>query len=147
MKVILLQDVAKVGRKFDVKDVASGYAANFLIPRKQAELATSLKLKHLKTLKAKQVEEDTLHAAVLAKNLKSLKDVSIKISAKANKLGHLFQGIHAEEIATQLRKQERIEIPKECIALEHPIKAIGNFEIPVRIGDEATTFKLSVVEE
>lgn len=147
MKVILLQDVAKIGHKFDVKEVASGYATNFLIPRKMAEGATPAKLKHLEILREKQALEDKIQTELLAKNLGALKEISIEIKVKANKQGHLFQGLHIEDIVTELREQKRLDIPKDLILLEQPIKATGDFEIPVRLEDKKVTFKLSVVGE
>ena len=144
MKVILLQDVAKIGRKYDVKEVADGYAANFLIPRKLAESATDTKLKQVEVLKERQVAEEKIQAELLAKNIDALKEVSVELRVKANEQGHLFQGIHESGIALALKEQARIDIPTSMIVLEEPIKKTGDFDIDITIGDQKASFKLSV---
>ena len=87
MKVILLQDVKKIGLKHTVKDVADGYAHNFLIPRGLAENATKDKLEKLEALKLKIDVERKVQSDLLAKNLKALKIAKIEISAEAHDKG------------------------------------------------------------
>jgi len=147
MKVILLTDVKNVGHKHDVKQVASGYAANFLIPRKLAEIATDIKIKRISELKKQDEAERKVQADLLSKNMDSLKDVSIEIKAKANEIGHLFKGIHKEEIAAQLKEQAHIDILPEMITLSEPLKVVGEATITVSAGDRSGVFTLRVVGE
>ena len=146
MKIILLQDVPDVGQKSDVKSVADGYAMNFLIPNKLAELANAGRIKRIEVEKARLQEEKKIQEDLLLKNLEALKDVTSELHEKANEQGHLFKGLHKEEIARALREQAHIDILPEFITLEHPIKAVGEFEIKVRVQDKLAKFKLTVLE-
>ena len=144
MKVILLTDIAKVGRKYEIKEVSSGYAQNFLFPRKLAEIANKSKSKNAEILMKRGEGERKLQEELLDKNIDALKDVQIQMSGKANKEGHLFQGIHKEEIAETLRKEAKIDIHADMIELQHPIKAVGDHEITVKAGENKGTFKLDI---
>lgn len=144
MKVILLENVAKIGNKFDIKDVASGYANNFLFPKKLAEMATKAKIKNIEVLKTQQIEEQKIQEDLLVKNIGALSKAKVEIFAKANEKGHLFQGIHVEEISKELREQSHIDVLPAMIDLKHSIKKIGEFEIVVRVKDKEGKFKLSI---
>ena len=144
MKIILLTDVAKIGRKYDIKEVSSGYAQNFLFPKKLAELASDSKVKNAYILKKRGEAEQKIKEALLAKDMSSLQKVKISMSLRANEQGHLFQGIHKDEIAEALREETRIDINADMIELEHPIKSVGDHEIRVSAGDTKVTFKLEV---
>jgi large subunit ribosomal protein L9 len=144
MRVIFLKDVANVGYKYDVKNVADGYALNFLIPQKLAELATDRKIREIEIKKHQKDEEYEVQHDLLLKNLKALGGASVEMSAKANEKGHLFKGIHVEEIAEELRKQDHIDLKPEHIQLEHPIKEIGEFDITAKVSKDSATFKLIV---
>ena len=147
MKVILLTDVSKLGRKYEIKDVSSGYATNFLFPQKLAELASKSKLKEVKVLVDRHAEGRKVQAELLAKNFDSLEKATATVSAKANEIGHLFQGIHIDEILEALKRDSHIDLDREMINLPQAIKAVGDFQIPVTVGDKAGTFKLTVNPE
>ena len=147
MKVILLTDVPKIGHKYDVKDVAAGYATNFLIPKKLAETATPKKIKNLELKVAEIDEEKKIQKVLLDKNFEALNTVSVEIKEKANDKGHLFKGLHAEEILQALRKQAHIDLPPESIQLEQPIKEVGEHTISVVVGEKTAAFKLVVIKK
>jgi large subunit ribosomal protein L9 len=104
MKVILLKDVRKVGKKFETKDVADGYALNFLIPRKLAEASTPSSMKKVENLKSRDAAEKKVQEDLLKKNLASFNGVTIEMKENANEKGNLFKGIHKEEIIEALKK-------------------------------------------
>lgn len=144
MKVIFLKDVPKVGRKYDVKEVNDGYAMNFLLPRRLAELATSKALTELnKTKKTIEVERG-VQTSLLMKNLEEIKGKVLHIQAKADDKGHLFSGIHRKEIVEAMHKEHHVEISEEFIVLEKPIKETGEHEIQIEIKDKKSSFKLIV---
>lgn len=147
MKVILLTDVAKVGLKYEVKDVSNGYATNFLFPNKLAEHASESKLKEMAVLKSRADDERKVQEELLAKNFDSLEKAKVTITAKANDKGHLFQGLHEDEIVQALSRDAHINIDSKMIELPQAIKAVGEFEIPVVVGDKKGTFKLTVNPE
>lgn len=144
MKVILLKNVPKIGQKYEVKEVSDGHASNFLIPRGLALVASQSALKQVENLKAKDVMEKNVHEDLLLKNLEDLAGVTVHMTESANEQGHLFAGIHKEEIIPALKEQTRLEISPEYIILEKPIKTTGEHEITVSVQDKKTTFKLIV---
>ena len=144
MRVIFLQDVSRVGKKYDIKEVNDGYAMNFLLPRKLAVTATPKAVTELEMKKKEIVIEREVQESLLLKNLEEIKDKAITIKGKANELGHVFSSIHKKEIIEAMREQHRAEIAPEFIILEKPIKAKGEFEIPIFIKGKKSSFKLIV---
>lgn len=131
MKVVLLKDVPGVGRKNEVKNVADGYAINFLIPRKLAEMGTRAALASAERTQKEAAEGQKIQAGLLSKNLQSLEGVRIEMEEKANEKGHLFSGIHKETIVAELKKQKGIELLPEFLVLAHPIKEAGEHKIEI----------------
>ena len=144
MKVVLLKDIAGVGKRFDMKNVADGHAVNFLFPRKLAEPATPQTLKRVESEKVRLDTERKIHEDLLAKNLKSLAEVRLVMKEKGNEQGHLFAGVHREEISQALKKQTKLDVPAEFIVLESPIKSVGEYDIPVSALGKKAQFKLIV---
>lgn len=145
MKVILLKQVPKVGQKYEVKNVSDGYAMNFLFPRRLAEAATPSAIKRIETRKSADDGERKIHEDLLLKNVKDLEGVRVEMTETANDLGHLFAGIHADEISVALQQQSRLQILPEYIVLDKPIKTLGEHKIPVKIQDVSTSFTLVVL--
>lgn len=144
MKVIFLQDVAKVGRRHDVKEINDGYVMNFLFPRKLAVPATPQAIAELEKRKKNIEIEREVQTDLLMRNLEEIKGKVVKIKGKANDKGSLFKAIRAEDIATEMHKQHHAEISAEFIVLEKPIKETGEFEIPISIKGKSSSFKLVV---
>ena len=144
MEVILLHDVPKVGKKYDVAKVASGFAQNFLIPKKLAEYATKNKIARIEEIKKQIVEEQKIQDDLLVKNIDELKNITVTLSEKANDQGHLFKGIHTKEIERALKEQSHISLPENAIVLEEPIKTVGEHTIPVKIDGSKTAFTLTI---
>ena len=144
MKVILLKDVRKVGKKFDVKDVSDGYALNFLIPQKLAEVSNVPNTKRFDTLRIKDEAMKKVNEDLLAKNIKSLENVVITLEESANDKGNLFKGIHKEELIIALKKQASVDLAPEHIVLEKPIKEVGDHMIDVKVQDKTAQFKLTI---
>lgn len=147
MKIILLQDISGVGRKYDVKNVADGYATNFLIPRKMAQMATERLTRQLADEKLKDEEEKKIQENLMDKNLESLANSKITIKTKANEKGHLFDSVYKPEIARALKEQLNMEIPEEYIELEEHIKSIGLHKVPVNFKGKKAEISVEVVAE
>ncbi len=144
MKVILLKDVAKLGRRFDIKEVSSGHALNLLIPQGMVLTATPDAIKRIDVLK-KQVEgERAIHEELLVKNIKGLEGITVRVVGKANEKGHLFAGLHREELVREIEKQTQLQIDPSFIKLEHPIKEVGDHEIVVEGGGKKAKFTVAV---
>ena len=144
MKVILIKDVAKLGKKYEVKEVADGYALNFLVPHGQVEVATPKAMKKVELLHLQEVQDKKVQEDLLLKNLKSLEGVTITLKEKANEKGHLFAGIHKAELIPEIKKQTELDIAPEYIELEKPIKEVGEHLIEVKVQDKIAKFKVVV---
>ena len=144
MKVIFLQDVPKIGKRHDVKEINGGYAMNFLLPRKLAVPATESAIAELEKRKKNVEIERGVQESLLLKNLEEIKGKIVVIKGKANPKGSLFKAIHKKEIVEEMHQQHHADISEEFIVLEKPIKEIGEFEIPVSIKDKHSSFKLVV---
>ncbi|MAF59533.1 MAG: 50S ribosomal protein L9 [Candidatus Pacebacteria bacterium] len=144
MKVILVNDVTGVGVKYDVKNVADGYAMNFLIPNGLAEVATDKKVKGIELMKKEQLAEEKEKSDVLTKALADLKKTKVEITQEANEKGRLFKGITALAIVKTLKEQKEIELSKESIQLKSSIKEVGEFDIELEAGGKKGVLKLVV---
>lgn len=132
MKVILLQDVEGLGKKYEIKEVKSGYARNSLLPKKLVRAATKQALKWLTDQKEvidKEVEEDLKQSQVVASELDG---EEINISVKVGAEGQLFESINTQKIAEKLEEMG-FEIKKSQIKLENPIKELGEFPISISL--------------
>lgn len=144
MRVVLLQDVPKVGRRYDIKDVSDGFALNSLIPKGLAETATPKAVKKVELVKKQEMEQKKIRQDLMLKNFDDLKGVKIEMEKTANKEGHLFAAIHQTEIATAVKEQTRLDIDPDCVVLEKPIKAVGEHEVEVKVGERAVKFTLNI---
>ena len=139
MKVILLKDVRGTGKKGEVKEVNDGFARNFLFPQRLAEAATEAAVRTLeRTKSAKQAEKDIKHALLL-KNLKDIVGKTVTIAGKANESGHLFSSIHVKDIVEAFHREHHLELAEAHVMLEKPIKATGEYEVPISTEGEKGT--------
>jgi len=148
MKVILQQDVKGQGKKGQLVEVSEGYARNFLLPRKLAIAATTdaINTMNLKE-KARRAEEARQKAEAEA-TVEKLKECQVKLTAKAGNGGRLFGAVTTKEISEGLKAQYGIDIPKQKLVLEDPIKAFGSYQIKAKLGFEVVgTVYVSVFEE
>jgi large subunit ribosomal protein L9 len=144
MKIILLKDIKTVGKKYDIKEVNTGHALNMLIPRGLAIAATDSAIKRVETEKAKMAGEMKVQHELLVQNIKAIEATTLTIVGKANDKGHLFAGIHADEIVKQLHAQARIEIEPSFVELEHPLKTVGEYVIIIKAGGKSAELKIVV---
>lgn len=142
--VILLADVARIGRKHETKKVASGFARNFLFPRGLAVLATKEGLKQVQKQKKQAVEQTKLQNELLAQSLKTLDGASLVLRVKASEQGHLFAGIHEGEIAKHIEAEKKIVFDPKLIKLSEPIKQLGEYEVLIGEGENQARLALKV---
>ena len=147
MKVILQQDVKGQGKKGQLVEVSDGYGRNFLLAKKLAVLATPENMNTMKMQeKAKKAQEAAEKAEAQAISAK-LKELTVKIVAKAGEGGRLFGAVTGKEIADALSKQHGITINKAKLVLDEPIKACGGYKIKAKLGYEVVgTVNVMVVE-
>jgi large subunit ribosomal protein L9 len=147
MQVILLKDVDKVGLRGDVVSVARGYARNFLLPRKLAELATDAKVAEL----GKRDAQRARHEAKTTDEAQSIADTltkaELRFEVKAGPTGSLFGSVTPTDIADELWKTQKIRVDRRKIGTEN-IKRIGRYEIPIDLfQDVQVAVKMLVVPE
>lgn len=147
MQVILLKDVAKVGRRNEVKNVADGYGRNFLVGRGLAVVATPDALARLKTQLSQNKAHMEIQHTLLAKSLETLKDLKITVKVKADKDGHLFAGLRPDVIVEAVKKEAKIELDSEWLVMDKPIKMTGDHTIEIKAGDLLGPLQLVVVKE
>jgi len=132
MKVVLLEDVEKVGKKYEIKEVADGFARNFLIPKNQAKLATKEMMEWAK-IKKEVLENKAENELKKTQELASAIDgLEVIIQVKVGDENQLFELITAQKIADQL-KELGFEIKKNQIDLIEPIKEIGEYPIKIKL--------------
>ena len=147
MKVILQQDVRGQGKKGQMIEVAEGYARNYLLPRKLAVPATADAMNTMRLQeKAKKAEEARLKAEAEAM-VEKLKGAVVKVGAKAGANGKLFGAVTAKEVSEVLQSQYGIELAKQKIVMEEPIKSFGTYELKAKLGFEITATVYVVVSE
>jgi large subunit ribosomal protein L9 len=138
MKIILLQDEKKLGKKGDIIDVSDGHARNYIIPKGIGAPATAGNINDLKLQKAnaaKIAEEKLTQAKELAEKIAKL---TVVTTIKTGEGGRAFGSVASKEIAEEFKKQHGIEIDKKKIVLEDSIKAPGNYKVNVKLHPEVT---------
>lgn len=147
MKVVFLTDVKGQGKKDEVKEVSSGYARNYLLPRKLAVEATSDTLNAIKLKEKARAAQMKKGKELAQENAKRLESVVVRIPAKAGAGGKLFGSVTSKEISDALSGQFEIEIDKKDIVLTDPIKSFGSYPVKCRLGYEVTgTINVMVME-
>ncbi|MEZ4104619.1 MAG: 50S ribosomal protein L9 [Candidatus Paceibacterota bacterium] len=142
MKVILLRDVAKIGRRFEVVNIPDGYALNSLIPKKDAEPATPANLKRIEKQKTKTASNREADLADFKIKAEKLCAKPLEIPAEINEIGHLFQSIHASDIVMAAKNCD-ITLSENTIVIDKPIKEAGEHSVTLKLHD--TTYKLPIV--
>ncbi|MDX1806198.1 50S ribosomal protein L9 [Paenisporosarcina macmurdoensis] len=148
MKVIFLKDVKGKGKKGEIKNVADGYAQNFLLKNNLATEANQATISALDGQKRKQDQQaEQVHED--AKKLKeNLEEVTVEIKAKSGEGGRLFGSITTKQVAEQLHKATGIKIDKRKMELDDAIRGLGYTNIPVKLHQEVTAIlKVHVTEE
>lgn len=138
MKVILLEDVKKVGKKGEIVEVSDGYGRNCLINKKLGLEATSKALNDLKLQKAndekvaQQQYEDALKFA------EEIKEMEVKVTIKTGEGGKVFGSVSTKEVAAAVKAQYGVELEKKKMQLNEPIKSLGVHMVPIRIHPKVT---------
>ncbi len=143
MKVILLEDVKAQGKKGEIIEVSDGYARNVLIAKKLGVEATPKALNDLKLQKKheEKVAQEQYEAAVALGKEVETKKVIVKV--KCGDGGRLFGTVSTKEIAAAAKEQINLELDKKKMQLSDPIKALGTYEVPVKLHQKVTA-KLTV---
>lgn len=144
MKVILKEDVKSLGKKGEIVNISDGYARNFILKTGKGIEANTKNLNDLKLKKANddKVAQEHYEAAVeLGKKIEAGK---IEVSIKTGEGGKAFGSVSSKEIATEVKAQMELEVDKKKVQLKDAIKALGTYEVPIKLHPKVTA-KLKVV--
>ena len=136
MKVILLKDTKKIGRKYEIKEVADGYALNSLIPAGIAVPATGSYLKFVEEKKKQDVLMKESFIKAFEYGITKLPEGKLVITGKVNEKGHLFAGINKTQIMDEFKKATGVELSNDHFDLERSLKEIGEHHIEIKIDGE-----------
>lgn len=145
MKVILLKDVAKVGKRDAIVDVSDGYALNFLIPRGLAHEAIPTNLKASDGRKAAQRAVAETRDAEFKQLAGKLSKEKITLKVRANDKGHLYEHVTAAKIAHEILNTYKCEIGESAIVLEKPIKETGVRNVEIKLGEHRAISTVEIV--
>jgi large subunit ribosomal protein L9 len=146
MKVLLRRDLDGVGRRGDIVEVADGYARNFLIPGGHGMVATAgIEAQAASMRRARDLRDANDRQAAETK-AKVLAGATLTVSARAGSTGRLFGSVGPAEVAEAAHAQKGVELDRHAVHLGEPIKAVGTYEVPVRLfRDVETTVTVEVV--
>ena len=143
MDIVLLEDVKALGKKGQIVKVNDGYARNFILPKKLGVEATTKNLNDLKLQKANDARLAAEQLAAAKELAKKIEESSVTVSIKAGEGGRAFGSVSTKEIGKAVSEQLKLEIDKKKMVLSEPIKALGNFEVPIKLHKDVTA-KLTV---
>ena len=147
MKIILIQDVKKLGKKGDIIEASDGYARNYILPQKLGVEANS---KNLNDLKLQRSNEEKTAQRLLdeAKELaEKIEKQVVVVSIKAGEGGKVFGSVSSKEIAAALKAQSNFEIDKKKIQMAEPIRSFGTHEVGIKLHPQVTgTLRVKVEE-
>jgi large subunit ribosomal protein L9 len=138
MKVILREDVEKVGLRGEVVDVARGYARNFLLPRKLAEPATPARVAELEKVQVRRAKHEAQTFEQAQDISQRLAQTELRFDVKAGETGVLFGSVTPTDIADSLWERHKIRVDRRRIELSEPIKRIGRYDVPIELFQDVT---------
>ncbi len=147
MKVILQQDVKGKGKKGQLVEVSEGYGRNYLLPKGLAVAATADNMNQMKQAEQARAHREAVERAEAEEYAKKFESIVVHMTAKGGTSGRIFGSVTSKEIASQLKKEHGVEINKQKIVLDEPIKTFGMFELKVKLYPEVVgKLKVQVTE-
>ena len=147
MRVVLRDDIDKVGKLGEVVDVRDGFARNYLLPRQLAFLSSADAENQIEAEKRRRLQREQKKLDELKKVAEILNGRSVTISAKAQE-EKLYGSVGAEEIAAAIMAEHKINVPASAVAIEEPFKTLGTPDVTLRLGPGAeATIKVWIVAE
>jgi large subunit ribosomal protein L9 len=137
MKIILMEDVPTLGRRGEVRDVATGYARNFLLPRKLALAATAANLQNLDHLKRQRERAEVKARDEAQATARQVEGLSLAVATRASEDGRLYGSVSAQDIVEFLEKH-KVTVEKRRVGLDEPIKMLGEYQVPIKLHHDVT---------
>lgn len=146
MKVILLQDVAKIGKRSDLIEVPDGYALNHLIPKAMAEAATAQNKKRIEKLQAEAESNKDADQARFEAAKTALTEKTIQVPAEVNDKGHAFKAVSEQDIA-EVAQAAGIDVEAAMLVVGTPIKEVGEHTVDLVRGDNTAVITIEVIKK
>jgi len=148
MKIILLQDVEGLGKAGDLKEVANGYARNYLLPRRLAAGATPGLIANRSQRIAAEQRRLEKRAELNRQLAERLAQITLTFKAKVGRQGRLYGSITSQDVASALQEAEGITIDRRAIDLSEPIRNLGTFSVPVKVAtNQEPKITVNVIDE
>jgi large subunit ribosomal protein L9 len=148
MEIILLQDVPNVGEKGQLANVSRGYARNYLLPKKLAEVATPGKVTEFRRREEEQKAREERTAAQAEEFTATLNRTVLTIAAKAGEGDKLFGSVTAADIAAAIWDARKIHVDKRKVRLEEPLKELGTYQVEIEVAEDfVASIKIIVAEQ
>jgi large subunit ribosomal protein L9 len=132
MQIILLTDVEKLGLRGDVVDVARGYARNYLLPRRMAEVATPARVAELQRVEAERARHEARSAEQAEQIADVLRKTVLRFEVKAGPTGSLFGSVTPSDIADEIWRTRKVRVDRRKVTMD-PIRRIGRFTVPIEV--------------
>ena len=136
MKLILLSEVADLGKKGDLVDVSDGYARNYLLPRRKAIKATEGALAHAESLRAAREEAERVAKDEATRTASQLAGIRVVLAAQAGDEGKLYGSVSVNDVVEGITKFTGVSLDRKHIAMDAPIRAIGLHEVWIKLHPE-----------
>ncbi len=147
MKVILLEEVKNLGKKFDIKNVSDGYGRNFLLKNNLAKIATEKEISKVRLQKEKEKEKKEKELQKIKEIAEKVDGITLEINVNVGEKDQLFESVSAQKIAEELNKKG-FDVKKNQIDLEKPIKDLGKHSVKIKFKEEINSeIKLSIIKE
>ena len=137
MKVLLLEDVKKLGKAGESVEVSDGYAKNYILPKKLGREATNQVMNNWKQQKASEANRKEMEKQQAIATVKDLETKVITMKEKAGQDGRLFGSVTAKDLAEALKQQYGVDVDRKKINLKDPIRAVGNYSVEIKLQAEA----------
>lgn len=144
MKVILLRDVARVGKRYDIAEVADGFALNRLIPQGDAEPATPKNVERVERMRSKVSKDSAAEHEAFVAAVSTIKKEPLVVLREINEQGNLFKAVKPADVALALKERTGFSIEDRAVSMEAPIKSVGEHEILLIHGDAKETVTVVV---
>jgi large subunit ribosomal protein L9 len=147
MKVVFLQDVPKVAKAGDVKEVSDGYSRNYLLPRKLAVVATPAELKNLELQRQANARREVRTEQEAEAFAKVLQDTTVVLKMRAGSKEKLYGSVTSADIAKEIKKLTKQEVDKRKIELPEPIRELGSHQVSIKLTKDVIAIVNVVVEQ
>lgn len=137
MKVILLDDIPKLGRRGEIRDVSDGYARNYLLPQKLALLATQANRRNFEQINTRQEAKAATARAQAETRAGTIETLTLSLSRQASEEGRLYGSVGVQDLVAFLA-QNGITVERRRVELAEPIKSLGEYTVPIRLHPEVT---------